>query len=94
MSARGAWERQLGAVEQPGSLAIGNEFIAVATDAQIVHVFSTGGMHMEEVAMGGPVVALAAHGPLLAIAWHRSQPLSTGDQCLDLLVCSSTFANI
>jgi hypothetical protein len=86
MSARGAWERQLGAVEQPTCVAIGGAFVAVATDAHVVHVISTGGVHMDEMSMGGPAVALAAQGPLLAIVWHRSPPLATGDQCLDILV--------
>lgn len=86
MSARGAWERPLGAVEQPTSLALGAAFVAVATDGQVVHLFSTGGVHMDEMATGGPVVALAAQGPLLSIVWHRAPPLPTGEQCLDVLV--------
>lgn len=94
MSARGAWERQLGAVEQPTALALGGAFVAVATDAQVVHLFSTGGVHMDEMAAGGPVVALAAQGPLLAIVWHRSPPLATGDQCLDILVRCNPVAQM
>ena len=73
-------------MEQPTSVALGAAFLAVATDAQVVHLFSTGGVHMDELAAGGPVVALAAQGPLLAMVWHRAPPLHTGEQCLDILV--------
>lgn len=86
LSARGGWERQLGELEQPVCLAVGGTFVAAATDAHVVHVFTSAGVHTDEVAIGGAVVAVAAQGPLLAVAWHRGAPTAAGDQCLDLLV--------
>eukprot|EP00892_Ulva_mutabilis_P009029 jgi/Ulvmu1/6499/UM003_0132.1 len=86
LATRGGWERQLADLEQPVSLAVGDAFVAVATDSNTVHVFTSTGVHTDEVAVGGAVVAVAAHGPLLAVAWHRAAPTPAGDQCMDLLV--------
>jgi hypothetical protein len=86
LSSRGAWERNLRTTEQPLSLAVGRAFVAVATDAHVVHVFSTGGVHLADLEIGGAVVALAATGAVLAIAWHRGPPSVHGDQRMDLLV--------
>lgn len=86
LAARGGWERQLGELEQPVSLAVGDTFVAVGTDSNTVHVFTSAGLHTDEVAVGGAVVAVAAQGPLLAVAWHRAAPTAAGDQCMDLLV--------
>lgn len=86
LAARGGWERQLGDLEQPVGLAVGGSFVAAATDSNTVHVFTSAGVHMDEMAIGGAVVAVAAQGPLLAVAWHRAAPVATGDQCMDLLV--------
>lgn len=86
LSARGGWERQLGELEQPVGLAVGGAFVAAATDTHTVHIFTSAGVHSDEVAVGGAVVAVAAQGPLLAVAWHRAAPTAAGEQCMDLLV--------
>lgn len=86
LSSRSGWERTLPNTEEPLSVAVGATFVAVATDAACLHIFSLGGVHVMTLAVAGPPVAVAAHGGVLTVAWHRSSPTAAGNQCLDFLV--------
>jgi Minichromosome loss protein, Mcl1, middle region len=86
LSARSGWERSLGNTEEPLAVAAGSSFVAVATDAHNLHVFSSGGVHLTTLSLAGPPVAVAAMGGLLVATWHRCAPTVAGDQCLDYMV--------
>ena len=88
LSARGGWERSLASTEDALCVAVGSSFVAVATDACHLHVFSTAGVHTATLSLAGPPVALAAQGSALMATWHRCSPSTAGDQCIDFLVRS------
>ena len=86
LSNRGGWERKLGDTEEPLSLGVGASFVAVATDASTLHIFTSGGSHSSTLSLAGRPVAIAARAALLVAVWHRSSPSEQGSQCLDYMV--------
>lgn len=63
------------------ALAIGEDWIAVATSERLIRIFSLGGIQRDIFSIPGPVVCLSAHTNQLLIAYHRGMGLP-GDQCL------------
>lgn len=88
LSSRSGWERTLPNTEDPLCVAVGTTFVAVATDAANLHLFSLGGVHLTTLSLAGPPVAVAALGAVLAVVWHRCSPTPAGNQCLDYMVRS------
>ncbi len=75
-----AWARDAGwsATLPPGErvqvVCAGDDFVAACTSRDLIRIYSTGGVEDAVVASLGPVVACAAHGKYLAIAYHGGIP--------------------
>ncbi|XP_078418769.1 WD repeat and HMG-box DNA-binding protein 1 isoform X1 [Cetorhinus maximus] len=63
------------------AICLGQGWAAVSTSAQIVRVFSIGGVQKELFSLMGPVVSMSGHGEQLLISYHRGTGFD-GDQCL------------
>lgn len=83
------WLAQLLPGEEAAAVAVGDKWAAVATSAQYVRVFRYSGLQVGVFAIPGPVVAVAGHGPLLAVAYHRGMPFA-GRQCLGYCILDVT----
>ena len=90
LSAKGAWERALPGTEDPVSVALGSTFAAVATDSNVLRIFSTGGLQQAVISLSGAPVCLAARDSTLAVAWHASSPTMKGHQHLHITVRLAT----
>jgi len=80
--ARREWGQPLPAGEAPVALAVGEGFLAVATTARALRVFSLGGVQLAVVSLEGDAVALAAQGDRLAVLHHAAFVSRDGDQRL------------
>jgi chromosome transmission fidelity protein 4 len=67
------WRVQLGK-EEANSVAIGNKWLSVITDANYARIFSLGGRQVSVFQIPGPVLATCAFENLLAVAYHRGEP--------------------
>lgn len=56
------------------AITVGGSWCAVATNAGALRILSTGGIQLSILALPGPVVAMAAHENLLAVAYHLTPP--------------------
>ena len=56
--------------EEAQSLAVGNNFVAVATDRRNLRLFMIGGTQREIIALPGSVVAMNAHNNHLIVTYH------------------------
>ena len=56
--------------ENAQSLAVGNNFIAVATDRRNLRLFMIGGTQREIIALPGSVVAMNAYDNHLLVTYH------------------------
>ncbi|XP_072424863.1 WD repeat and HMG-box DNA-binding protein 1 isoform X1 [Chiloscyllium punctatum] len=67
------------------AICLGQGWAAVSTNAQIVRIFSIGGVQKELFSLMGPVVAMSGHGEQLLISYHRGTGFD-GDQCLGVQI--------
>lgn len=59
------------------AICLGQGWVACATSALLVRVFTVGGVQKEIFSLPGPVVSMAGHGEQLMVIYHRgSFPLS------------------
>jgi hypothetical protein len=56
------------------AITVGGSWCAVATNAGALRILSTGGIQLSILSLPGPVVAMAAHENLLAVAYHLTPP--------------------
>lgn len=63
-----------GMAESPVSVSIGDGWVAVATDRDLVRFVRSGGVQDALVAVPGAIITTAAHGALFAVAYHRGMP--------------------
>lgn len=57
--------------EDARGLCLGQGWVAVATSALFLRLFSVGGVQKEVFSLSGPVVCLSGHGEQLLIVYHR-----------------------
>ena len=89
----GEWSAELPDGEAVVGLAAGSSFSAVATSARLLRLFSTAGLQTACVAVPGDIVAVAAQGGALAVAFHAHAPAHPADQGLGLALfdgCAGT----
>uniref|UniRef100_A0A0A9BUT2 Uncharacterized protein n=1 Tax=Arundo donax TaxID=35708 RepID=A0A0A9BUT2_ARUDO len=72
--------------EEVKAVALGVGWIAAVTSLNFLRIFTEGGLQMHVLSVGGPVVTAAGHGDQLAIVFHASDCLPSGDQVLDVKV--------
>ncbi len=70
------WSVTLANGESAVACTIGTNWAAAATTAGLVRIFRDSGLQMAPFAAPGPVVAMAAHGGSLAVAYVRGAPLT------------------
>ncbi|XP_075700250.1 WD repeat and HMG-box DNA-binding protein 1 isoform X2 [Rhinoderma darwinii] len=63
------------------AMCLGQGWVACATNASLVRVFTVGGVQKEIFSLLGPVVCMAGHGEQLLIVHNQGTGLD-GDQCL------------
>ncbi|XP_044132418.1 WD repeat and HMG-box DNA-binding protein 1 isoform X1 [Bufo gargarizans] len=63
------------------AVCMGQGWVACATNALLVRIFTVGGVQKEIFSLLGPVVCMAGHGEQLLIVYHRGTGFD-GDQCL------------
>ncbi|XP_020290374.1 WD repeat and HMG-box DNA-binding protein 1 [Pseudomyrmex gracilis] len=78
------WSVDLPEGEESECLAVGDNFVAVATSRRNLRLFMIGGTQREILALPGPVVAMNGLGNHLVIAYHAGIG-PTDDQHLNLL---------
>ena len=78
-AANADWSAQLPADERPLCLAAGRGFVAAATSAHQLRLYSAAGRQLAVLALPGAPVALAAAGPLLLAAHHAADPAWAAD---------------
>ncbi|XP_017330803.1 WD repeat and HMG-box DNA-binding protein 1 isoform X2 [Ictalurus punctatus] len=75
------WIADLPKGEDARALCLGRGWVAAATSAMLVRLFSIGGVQREVFSLPGPVVCMAGHGEQLLIVYHRGTGFD-GDQAL------------
>ncbi|XP_064421197.1 WD repeat and HMG-box DNA-binding protein 1 [Latimeria chalumnae] len=75
------WTVELPKEEDIEAVCLGQGWIAAATTALMVRIFTVGGVQKELFGLPGPVVAMAAHGEQLLIVFQRGTGFG-GEQCL------------
>ncbi|XP_067223674.1 WD repeat and HMG-box DNA-binding protein 1 [Chanodichthys erythropterus] len=75
------WMVDLPKGEDVRALCLGQGWVAVATSALMVRLFSIGGVQKEIFSLPGAVVCMAGHGEQLLIVYHRGTGFD-GDQAL------------
>ncbi|XP_060789640.1 WD repeat and HMG-box DNA-binding protein 1 isoform X2 [Neoarius graeffei] len=75
------WIVDLPKGEDVRALCLGQGWVAAATSAMLVRLFSIGGVQREMFSLPGPVVCMAGHGEQLLIVYHRGTGFD-GDQAL------------
>ncbi|KYN15387.1 WD repeat and HMG-box DNA-binding protein 1 [Trachymyrmex cornetzi] len=78
------WSLDLPEGEESECLAVGDNFVAVATSKRNLRIFMIGGTQREILALPGPVVAMNGLGNHLVIAYHAGIG-PAGDQNISLL---------
>nr|DBA14710.1 TPA: hypothetical protein GDO54_005640 [Pyxicephalus adspersus] len=63
------------------AVCLGLGWVACATSALLLRIFSVGGVQREIFSLLGPVVCMAGHGEQLLIVYHRGTGFD-GEQCL------------
>ncbi|KAI1895287.1 hypothetical protein AGOR_G00104740 [Albula goreensis] len=77
------WMVDLPKGEEVKALCLGQGWAAAATSAQLVRVFSIGGVQREVFCLPGPVVCMAGHGEQIVIVYHRGTGFD-GEQALGI----------
>ncbi|XP_053553581.1 WD repeat and HMG-box DNA-binding protein 1 [Bombina bombina] len=67
------------------AVCLGQGWMACATSALLLRLFSVGGVQKEIFSLHGPVVCMAGHGEQLIIVYHRGVGFD-GDQCLGVQI--------
>ncbi|XP_071476243.1 WD repeat and HMG-box DNA-binding protein 1-like [Diadema antillarum] len=75
------WSTTMPEGENIKALAVGEGWVAVATDKRLVRLYTTSGIQLQVFSLPGPVVCVAAHGKQLMLAFHAGLGLP-GDQCI------------
>ncbi|KAM8921256.1 WD repeat and HMG-box DNA-binding protein 1 [Pelodytes ibericus] len=75
------WMVDLPKGEDIRALCLGQGWVACATSALMLRIFSVGGLQKEILSLPGPVVCLSGHGEQLIVVYHRGMGFD-GDQCL------------
>ncbi|CAI8014341.1 WD repeat and HMG-box DNA-binding protein 1 [Geodia barretti] len=65
------WSLSLPAKESATGLSLGNGWVAVATDKQLLRVFSLGGMQRDVLCVAGVIVGVAGWGSRLAVVYQE-----------------------
>ena len=65
------WSISLPAKESVTGLSLGNGWITVATDKQLLRVFSLGGMQRDVLCVAGVIVGVAGWGSRLAVMYQE-----------------------
>ncbi|KIY92199.1 WD repeat and HMG-box DNA-binding protein 1 [Monoraphidium neglectum] len=73
-AANSDWSVQLPRDEAPTCIAAGRSFVAVATSAQLLRIYSPSGRQLAALSLPGPAVALAAAGHALLAAHQAASP--------------------
>ncbi|NWR56569.1 WDHD1 protein, partial [Bucorvus abyssinicus] len=76
------WTVDMPKDEDIEAVCLGQGWVACATSALLVRVFTVGGVQKEIFCLPGPVVSMAGHGEQLMIIYHRGSTGFDGDQCL------------
>ncbi|XP_040189566.1 WD repeat and HMG-box DNA-binding protein 1 isoform X1 [Rana temporaria] len=63
------------------AVCLGLGWVACATSALLLRIFSVGGVQKEILSLPGPVVCMAGHGEQLILVYHRGTGFD-GEQCL------------
>lgn len=79
------WSVQMPDGEDIQAITIGEDWIALATHARNVRLFSLAGVQKEIFSIPGPVVCLSAHTNQLMVIYHRGMAIP-GDQCLGAIL--------
>ncbi|KAI8464009.1 MAG: hypothetical protein J3K34DRAFT_526538 [Monoraphidium minutum] len=77
-AANSDWSVQLPADEAPVCVAAGRSFVAVATSAQLLRLYSQAGRQLAALSLPGAPAALAAAGHALLVAHQGSNPCWDG----------------
>jgi chromosome transmission fidelity protein 4 len=83
-SADADWRLMLDADEQVEAVAVGDQWVAAATDRRYVRLMSAGGVQRMLFSLPGDVVTMAGDGDALAIVYHVAAPDGGGSQRLAL----------
>ncbi|NXD63528.1 WDHD1 protein, partial [Eolophus roseicapillus] len=75
------WTVDMPKDEDIEAICLGQGWVACATSALLVRVFTVGGIQKEIFCLPGPVVSMAGHGEQLMVIYHRGTGFD-GDQCL------------
>lgn len=75
------WMVDMNKGEDIQAVCLGQGWVACATSAALVRVFTVGGVQREIFSLLGPVVCMAAHGEQLLMVYHRGTGFD-GNQCL------------
>lgn len=80
------------AAESAVAVAIGEGWVAAATDRQMLRFIRTSGVQDAVMAVPGQVVSLAGRGALCAVAYHRTNPTGNKQHINVDLYCYTTIA--
>ncbi|XP_068110818.1 WD repeat and HMG-box DNA-binding protein 1 [Hyperolius riggenbachi] len=75
------WMVDMAKGEDIQAVCMGQGWVACATNALLVRIFTVGGVQKEIFSLLGPVVCMSGHGEQLLIVYHRGTGFD-GDQCL------------
>ena len=64
------WSVTLPSKESIATIAMGDGWIAMATNKQLLRLFTVGGVQKEVISLPGPAVTLAGWGGRLAVVYH------------------------
>uniref|UniRef100_A0A3B4B8A0 WD repeat and HMG-box DNA-binding protein 1 n=1 Tax=Periophthalmus magnuspinnatus TaxID=409849 RepID=A0A3B4B8A0_9GOBI len=81
------WVVDLPRGEDARALCLGRSFVAVATSALLLRLFTIGGLQREVFSLSGNVVCVSAHGEQLCVVYHRGTGFD-GDQALGVQLLS------
>lgn len=66
------WSTTLPVGEEALAIAVGDNWIAVATSRRLLRLFSTSGLQRGMISLPGPIICLAGHSSKLFMAYHSS----------------------
>ncbi|KAM9294381.1 WD repeat and HMG-box DNA-binding protein 1 [Gastrophryne carolinensis] len=66
--------------EDVQAVCLGQGWVACATSALLIRIFSVGGVQREIFSLPGPVVCMAGHGEQILVVFHRGMGFD-GEQC-------------
>ena len=91
------WTVSLPGKESATGLSLGNGWVTVATDKQLLRVFSLGGMQRDVISVAGVIVGVAGWGSRLAVIYQEPpcefNPSPT-DNLLTLLSLTLTLLSL